>query len=56
MTRIWKLDGEIVDWRKIIKLAEEYGYESDSGIYQTSIACRYLEKNGHKVDCEKAHA
>ena len=53
MKREWFIDGENVRFGEVIKRAQAYGYESDSGIYQTSIACRYLEKNGHKVECKE---
>lgn len=52
--RIWKLDGEVVSFKKIINVAKEYGYEGYGGIFQTSVACTYLERNGHKVECTEA--
>lgn len=42
------IDGKLTDWRAVIKQARTYGYESD--IYQTSVACRILRENGHRVD------
>lgn len=49
------LDGVEVETMSLIKIArKEYGYESPSGIYQTSIAARILRENGHTVeDCSK---
>lgn len=51
--RQWYLDGEKVDFKTIIKKGQECGYEGNGGIFQTSMACQYLEKAGHKVELKE---
>lgn len=46
----WKIDGEPVSFNEVIKRARAYGYESDCGIYQTSVATRWLRENGHTIE------
>lgn len=42
------IDGVKTDWRDVVRKArQDYGYDAD--IYQTSVACRILRENGHRV-------
>ena len=42
------IDGVETDWRAVVRMARrDYGYEDD--FYRTSVACRILRENGHRV-------
>jgi len=47
--RKYMVDNETVDWGQLIKMAEDYGYEGEGGIYYTSGAAKVLRENGFTV-------
>lgn len=53
MSKEYHIDNEPADFQDIVKMAKQEGYESSSGIYQSSVCANYLRKNGHTVGYAK---